>query len=99
MFSNLIDYKPDGKKIKFDDESLPENLLQSPRGSPAPIESTDYQQQSINFEMMLQRIKEFQKKLNMDEFKGKSAEMLVCSICYEIHRTIDLLRDHYITVY
>lgn len=77
---------------------MPENLLQSPKHSPGHVESTDYQQQPINFEMMLQRIKEFQSKLNADEFKGKSAEMLVCSICYEIYRTIDLLRDHYITV-
>lgn len=52
----------------------------------------------VNYDQMIARIKEFQSKLDMTEFKGKHTEMFVCSICYEIFMATDLLRDHYMKV-
>lgn len=101
----MIDYEPDSKKIKLSTDLLPETLLQSPKEAVDDEaeelmmgESVDVAPQTINFEMMLKRIHEFQRKLDMDEFKGKSTEMLVCSVCYSIHRNTDGLREHYMTV-
>lgn len=66
-----------------------------------PAASTQITQNTskpLNFEQMLCRIKEFHSKLDMEEMKGKSVEMFVCNICYEIHARKDLLREHYMTV-
>lgn len=89
--------------MKFTDDSLPETLLQSP--SPVPIAESEMAAvahpvpaKPDYFEPMLARIKEFHSKLDMEELNGKSIEMFVCNICYEIYARTDLLREHYITV-
>lgn len=88
---------------------MPETLLQSPAPPPVPnVEAeailtasahiTHITSKPENFEQMLTRIKEFHSKLDMDELKGKSIEMFVCNICYEVYARSELLRDHYMTV-
>lgn len=92
--------------MKFTDDSLPETLLQSPppppqsNSSPTTENDTNTNDTSKppNFDEILSRIKEFHSKLDMDALKGKSIEMFVCNICYEIHARKDLLRDHYVSV-
>lgn len=95
--------------MKFADESLPETLLQSPAPSALPIAETEgdpvpsvhtalITPKPDNFEHMLARIKDFHSKLDMEELKGKSIEMFVCNICFEIYARRDLLREHYMTV-
>lgn len=97
--------------MKFADDSLPETLLQSPapptvpnvEAEIVPVASAQPSTNPVtakpdNFEQMLARIKEFHSKLDMEELNGKSIEMFVCNICYEIYARTDLLREHYMTV-
>lgn len=101
-FADFIDYAPEPKKMKFDDETLPETLLEPmPIMEATPIVNainTLATARPDNFEQMLARIKEFHSQLNMEEVKGKSIEMFVCNICYEVYARTELLREHYITV-